>query len=56
MARFLLWAAAILIGIWVFFAVLRALSAFIHLALVVAVIVIAYGLIMAIRRRATERE
>jgi len=54
MVRFLLGAAAILIGIWVFFAVMRALSAFIHLALIVAVIFIAYSLVTSIRRRSSQ--
>lgn len=54
MARLLLGAAAILIGIWVFFAVVRAVSAFIHLALILAVILIAYSLVTSIRRRRSD--
>jgi hypothetical protein len=46
---------AILIAIWVFFAVVRAVSAFAHLALILAVILIAYGLVMSIRKRSDER-
>lgn len=56
MARFLLGAAAILIGIWVFFAVMRALSAFVHLALIVAIIFIAYSLVTSMRRRSSRSE
>ena len=52
MARIIWGIAAALIAIWVFFAVVRALGALIHLALVVAIVLIAYSLFSGLRRRA----
>jgi len=54
MVRLIWSAAAVLIGLWVFFAVLRAVGAIIHLVLVVAIILVAYNLITAFRNRSTE--
>lgn len=54
MARFIFGAIALLVAIWVFFAVVRAVSAFVHLALVVGIILVIIGLISAIRRRASD--
>jgi hypothetical protein len=52
MARFIWGAAAFLVAIWVVFALVRAVSAFIHLALVVAIILVAYNLFISLRNRA----
>ena len=51
MARFIWGAALLLVAIWVFFALARAVSAFIHLALVVAIILVAYNLLTSLRHR-----
>ena len=53
MTRFIVAVVALIVGIWVLFAVIRAVSAFIHLALILAIIVVALGLINAIRHRTT---
>src|SRR5205823_3803125 len=45
MARIIWGIAAALVAIWVFFAVVRAVGALLHLALVVAIILIAYNLL-----------
>lgn len=51
----IIWAiAAALVAIWVFFALVRAVGALIHLALVVAIVLIAYGLIANFRKREAE--
>jgi len=42
---------AVLVAAWVVFAVLRALGGLIHLALVVAIAIVAYNLISGLRRR-----
>jgi hypothetical protein len=51
MARIILGIVAMLVAVWVVFAVFRALGGLIHLALVVAVAVVAYNLISSLRRR-----
>jgi hypothetical protein len=51
MARIVLGIVAVLVAMWVVFAVLRALGGLIHLALVLAIVVVAYNLISSLRRR-----
>jgi hypothetical protein len=51
MSRVILGIAAVLIAVWVVFAVLRAVSGLIHLALVLAIVLVAYNLISGLRNR-----
>ena len=51
MGRVILGIVAVLVALWVVFAVFRALGGLIHLALVIAVVVVAYNLISSLRRR-----
>jgi hypothetical protein len=51
MGRIILGIVAVLVAVWVVFAVFRALGGLIHLALVVAVAVVAYNLYTSLRRR-----
>jgi hypothetical protein len=51
MARIVWGIIAVLVAVWVAFAVLRALGGLIHLALVVAIAIVAYNLISGLRRR-----
>jgi len=51
MSRFLLGVAAVLIAVWLIFAVFSAVKGLIHLALVVAILLVAYNLLMGFRRR-----
>ena len=51
MVRIVLGIVAVLVAVWVVFAVLRALGGLIHLALVLAIAVVAYNLISNLRRR-----
>jgi hypothetical protein len=51
MARLVWGIIAVLVAVWVAFAVLRALGGLIHLALVVAIAIVAYNLISGLRRR-----
>lgn len=51
MSRVILSIAAVLIAVWVVFAVLRAVSGLIHLALVLAIVLVAYNLISGLRNR-----
>jgi UPF0716 family protein affecting phage T7 exclusion len=56
MARIIWGIVAALVAIWVFFAVVRAVGALIHLALVVAIVLIAYNLIAGLRNRSRRVE
>lgn len=56
MGRVIWTVAAILVAIWVFFAVVRALGALVHLALIVAVILVAYTLFSGLRNRSRSAE
>jgi hypothetical protein len=56
MARIIWGIVAALVAIWVFFAVVRAVGALVHLALVVAIVLIAYNLIVGLRRRSDRVE
>jgi hypothetical protein len=56
MARIIVGIMAALVAIWVFFAVVRAVGALMHLALVVAIVLIAYNLIAGLRRRSNRVE
>ena len=51
MSRFLLGIVAVLIAVWLIFAVFSAVKGLIHLALVVAILLVAYNLIVGFRRR-----
>jgi hypothetical protein len=51
MGRVILGIVAVLVALWVVFAVFRALGGLIHLAMVIAVVVVAYNLISSLRRR-----
>lgn len=51
MARIVWGIIAVLVAVWVAFAVFRALGGLIHLALVVAIAIVAYNLISGLRRR-----
>jgi accessory gene regulator protein AgrB len=51
MIRILTGVIAVLIAVWLVFTVLRVFSAFMHLALLIAVVVVAISLFGAIRRR-----
>jgi heme A synthase len=51
MVRILMGVIAVLIGLWLVFTVMRAFSAFMHLAMIIAVIVVALSLFSALRRR-----
>lgn len=52
MVRVLVGIAVVLIGFWLFMTVLHAVSAVVHLALVVAVVLVVIGLLSALRQRA----
>ena len=56
MARIIWGIVAALVAVWVFFAVVRAVGALIHLALVVAIVLIAYNLIAGLRNRSGRAE
>ena len=51
MVRILMGVIAVLIGLWLVFTVMRAFSTFMHLAMIIAVIVVALSLLSALRRR-----
>jgi uncharacterized membrane protein len=56
MSRFLLGVVAVLIAVWLIFAVFSAVKGLIHLALVVAILLVAYNLLMGFRRRWDESD
>ncbi len=51
MSRVLLGIAAFLIAIWVIFAVFSAVKGLIHLALVIAILLVGYNLLTSLGRR-----
>jgi hypothetical protein len=51
MARIIWGIVAAIVAIWVFFAVVRAVGALVHLALILAIILIAYNLLSGLRNR-----
>jgi Family of unknown function (DUF5670) len=51
MSRVLFGIAAFLIAVWVIFAVFSAVKGLMHLALVIAIVLVAYNLFNGLRRR-----
>ena len=51
MSRFLLGIVAVLVAVWLIFAVFSAVKGLIHLALVIAILLVAYNLLMNLRHR-----
>ena len=51
MGRYLLGIVALIVAVWFAFAVFRALGALVHLAMIVAIIAVAYSLLSLIRQR-----
>jgi O-antigen ligase len=56
MSRFLLGIVAVLVAVWLIFAVFSAVKGLIHLALVIAILFVAYNLLMGFRRRWSESD
>ena len=54
MNRFLLGIVGVLVAVWLIFAVFNAVKGLIHLALVIAILLIAYNLLMSLRNRSDE--
>jgi len=54
MVRIICGVVAVLVAIWVVFAVLRALGGLIHLALVVAIVLVAYSFYTSLRNRSNQ--
>jgi uncharacterized membrane protein HdeD (DUF308 family) len=54
MNRFLLGFIGILVAVWLIFAVFNAMKGLIHLALVIAILLIAYNILMSLRNRTDE--
>jgi hypothetical protein len=52
MSRLLLGIAAVLIAVWVVFAVFSAVRGVVHLALVIAILLVGYNLLTSFRKRA----
>jgi hypothetical protein len=52
MSRLLLGIAAVLIAVWVVFAVFSAVRGVVHLALVIAILLVGYNLLTSFRNRA----
>jgi hypothetical protein len=51
MSRLILGVAAVLVAVWVVFAMFNAVRGVIHLALVIAIVLVAYNLLTTLRRR-----
>ncbi len=51
MNRFVIGIVAVLVAVWLIFAVFNAVKGLIHLALVIAILLIAYNLLMSLRSR-----
>jgi hypothetical protein len=51
MSRLIIGIAAALVALWVVFAVFSAVRGLIHLALVIAIVLVAYNLLTTLRRR-----
>ena len=51
MNRFLFGVVGLLVAIWLVFAVFNAVKGLAHLALVVAILIVAYNLLMGLRQR-----
>ncbi|HVC80080.1 MAG TPA: hypothetical protein VNL35_06205 [Chloroflexota bacterium] len=56
MVRIICGVVAVLVAIWVVFAVLRALGGLIHLAMVVAIVLVAYSFYNSLRNRGNQIE
>jgi Family of unknown function (DUF5670) len=56
MNRFLLGVAAVLVAVWLIFAVFNAVKGLIHLALVVAILIVAYNMLSGFLHRGDEAD
>jgi Flp pilus assembly protein TadB len=54
MVRIICGVVAVLVAVWVVFAVLRALGSLFHLALVVAIVLVAYSFFNSLRNRGNQ--